>query len=141
MVSISASKGVRLSAGNFCVGVGVREGVRVLLGVGVRVKVGVTVALAVAVDVGLGVSDGSGVTVSVGVGLAGAVSLAAGVSVGGRVGVKVAISPANWPLSPQAATVTQSAMLAKRTPARLQAAVFTRGARLKFERRSGLTRV
>jgi UDP-3-O-[3-hydroxymyristoyl] glucosamine N-acyltransferase len=141
MVSITAGKGVKLSAGNFGVGVGVREGVGVLLGVGVRLKVGVTVALAVAVGVGLGVSDGRRVAVSVGVGLAGAVSLGAGVSVGGRVGVKVAISPAHRPLSPQAATVKQIAMLAKRIPTRLQAAFFTRGLRLIFDRLSGLTRI
>src|SRR4030065_2155087 len=86
MVSITAGKGVKLSAGSFGVGDGVREAVGVLLGVGVSVNVGVAVAVAVTVGVGLGVSDGRGVAVSVEVGLGGAVSLGGRVSVGGRGG-------------------------------------------------------
>ncbi|HLC33682.1 MAG TPA: hypothetical protein VJJ70_01615 [Anaerolineales bacterium] len=141
MVSITAGMGVRLSAGNFGVGDGVREAVGVLLGVGVRVKVGVTVGLAVAVAVGLGVSDGGRVGVSLGVGLGSAVGLGVGVSTGGRVGVKVAMSPANCALPPQLATVKPIAMLAMRIPARLQPALFRRGLRRPMDRQSGLPRL
>ncbi len=119
IVSIAAGNGVKLSAGSFGVGVGVRDGVGVRLGVDVSVKVAVGVALGVIVGVRLGVSDGRAVAVSVGVWVAGGVWLGSSVSVGGEVGVKVAIRLASLAVFPQPASITHKAASVSKAPARL----------------------